>query len=127
VIRGFLAAHPLALDVFIAALYLVPSILGTFLVSWSGPPTAAEIVLLVLTVVTGAALLARRRQPAVLFAIATALLGASVFLGRDVDVVPTLFALYALAVYRSIRSAWVAFAITSAVTVAMLTAEVLLA
>jgi signal transduction histidine kinase len=126
VIRGYLTAHPVAVDVFVAALYVVPSVLGTFLVSRSGP-TVPELVLLVLSVLAGAALLARRRQPAVVFAIATVLLGASVFLGRDVDVLPTLFALYALAVYRSIRTAWIAFAITSAVTVAMLTAEVLLA
>ena len=125
-IRGYLAAHPVAMDVFVAAVYVVPSILGTLFFSRSGP-TVPDLVLLVLSVLAGAALLARRRQPAVVFAIATVLLGASVFLGRDVDVLPTLFALYALAVYRSIRSAWVAFAITCAVTVAMLTAEVLLA
>ena len=34
----------------------------------------------------------------------------SVFVGRNVDFLPTVFALYALAVYRSARSAWIAYA-----------------
>ncbi|WP_374010755.1 sensor histidine kinase [Leifsonia sp. LS-T14] len=126
VIRGYLASHPVAMDIFVAALYLVPAVAGALIAS-AQQPSVPETVHLVLSAVAGLALLARRRQPAVVFAIATVVMGASVFLGRDVDVVPTLFALYALAVYRSIRSAWVAFAVTAAVTVATLTAEVLLA
>ena len=125
-IRGYLTAHPVVVDIVVAALYLVPSIAGALIVS-AREPSVPETVHLFLSAVAGVALLARRQRPAVVFAIATVVLGASVFLGRDVDVLPTLFALYALAVYRSIRSAWVAFAVTSAVTVATLTAEVLLA
>lgn len=126
VVRRFLGAHPLAVDIFVAAFYLIPSVIGA-LVASAVEPTPQELIHLVLSAVAGAALLARRQQPAVVFAIATVLLGTSVFLGRDMDVVPTLFALYALAVYRSIRSAWVAFAVTSAVTVSTLVVEVLLA
>lgn len=124
-IRGFLAAHPRTVDVFVAAVYLVPSVLGALIVAarHPGPAGWADLAL---STVAGIALLARRQRPATVFAVATVVLGASVFLSRDVDVVPTLFALYALAVYRSIRSAWIAFAVTSAVTVATLTTEVLL-
>ncbi|MDR6613071.1 histidine kinase [Leifsonia sp. 1010] len=125
VVRRFLAAHPLAVDIFVAAFYLIPSVVGALVVS-AVHPTPQELIHLVLSAVAGAALLARRQQPAVVFAIATVLLGTSVFLGRDMDVVPTLFALYALAVYRSIRSAWVAFAVTSAVTVSTLVVQVIL-
>ncbi|MFP3465140.1 sensor histidine kinase [Leifsonia sp. SIMBA_070] len=126
VIRRFLLAHPLALDIFVSAVYLVPAVVGS-LIEFTERPSVQTIVLLVLSAAAGVALLARRQRPAVVFAAATVVLGASVFLGRDVDVAPTLFALYALAVYRSIRSAWIAFAVTATVTVTMLTTEVLLA
>ena len=125
-IRRFLAAHPLTLDLFVAGAYLVPAMIGGIVVSVLHP-SVQEIVHLALSGIAGLALVARRHRPAVVFAIATALLGASVFLGRDMDVVPTLLALYALAVYRSIRSAWVSFGITSAVTIMGVTAEALLA
>ncbi|MBW8871123.1 MAG: two-component sensor histidine kinase [Leifsonia sp.] len=124
-IRRYLAAHPLAVDLFVAGFYLVPSVVGALIVS-AREPTVQETVHLLLSVVAGAALVARRQRPAIVFAFATVLLGASVFLGRDMDVVPTLFALYALAVYRSIRSAWIAFAVTSAVTVVTVRVEVVL-
>lgn len=125
VIRRYLAAHPVAVDVFVALVYLVPSVAGALIVA-AVEPTPQEVVHLVLSGVAGVALIARRHRPGVVFAIATVVLGASVFLGRDVDVVPTLLALYALAVYRSIRSAWIAFSVTSAVTVLTVTAEALL-
>lgn len=126
VIRRFLAAHPLVVDVTVAAVYLIPSLLGALVLS-AVDPTPQELVHLVLTSVAGIALLARRQQPAVVFALATVLLGSSVFLGRDMDVVPTLMALYALAVYRSIRAAWIAFGVTAAVTVSTVTVETVLA
>ena len=125
-IRRFLAAHPLTLDLIVAGAYLVPAMVGGIVVSVLHP-SVQEIVHLALSGIAGLALVARRHRPAVVFAIATAVLGASVFLGRDMDVVPTLLALYALAVYRSIRSAWVAFGVTSAVTIMGVTAEALLA
>jgi len=124
--RRFLGAHPVAVDVTVAAVYLIPSLLGAIVLS-ARNPSPQGLVHLVLTLVAGVALLARRRQPAVVFALATVLLGASVFLGRDMDVVPTLIALYALAVYRSIRAAWVAFGVTAAVTVVTVTVETVLA
>lgn len=126
VIRRFFGAHPVVVDVAVAAVYLIPSLLGAIVLS-ARNPTPQELVHLALTAVAGVALLARRHQPAVVFALATVLLGASVFLGRDMDVVPTLIALYALAVYRSIRSAWVAFGVTAAVTVVTVTVETVLA
>jgi signal transduction histidine kinase len=125
VVRRFLGRHPLGFDIFVAAFYLVPAVAGE-LTALVAHPNPQELIHLVLSVTAGLALLARRRQPAVVFAIATVLLGTSVFVGRDIDVVPALFALYALAVYRSSRSAWVAFAVTSAVTVSTLVVEVLL-
>lgn len=125
-LRRYLAEHPFAVDIGLAAIYLLPSVIGVIVVS-ATEPSPREIAHLALSVVAAAAVLARRYHPVVFFGIATVVLGASVFLGRDVDVIPTLFALYALAVYRSIRSAWVAFGVTALVTVATLTAQVLLA
>jgi signal transduction histidine kinase len=126
VLRRFLLAHPFVVDVALAVIYLLPSVLGAIIVS-ATDPSPREIAHLALSVAAGLALLARRHRPGLVFGIATVVLGASVFLGRDVDVLPTLFALYALAVYRSIRAAWVAFGVTSLVTVGTLTTQVLLA
>ncbi|MGH1548559.1 sensor histidine kinase [Leifsonia poae] len=125
-LRRFMLAHPFVVDVALAVIYLLPSVIGAIIVS-ATEPSPREIAHLALSVVAGLALLARRYRPGLVFAIATVVLGASVFLGRDVDVLPTLFALYALAVYRSIRSAWIAFGVTAFVTVGTLTAQVLLA
>lgn len=125
-IRRYLAAHPLTLDLLVAGAYLVPAMAGGVVVAVLHPGVQ-QAVHLVLSGIAGVALVARRHRPAVVFAIATILLGASVFLGRDMDVLPTLIALYALAVYRSIRSAWIAVGVTAAVTIVGLTAEALLA
>jgi len=119
-----MTAHPFAVDIALAVIYLLPEVIAA-IVAFSAP-NPRETAHLALSLVAGAAILARRYRPVAFFGIATVVLGASVFLGPDVDVVPTLLALYALAVYRSIRSAWVAFGVTSLVTVATLTAQVLL-
>jgi signal transduction histidine kinase len=62
-----------------------------------------------------------------LFAIAAILLGSSVFIGREVDLLPLLFALYALAVYRTVGSAWIGFGIASGITVTAVAIQSLLA
>ncbi|WP_431221080.1 sensor histidine kinase [Leifsonia xyli] len=126
VIRRYLTAHPFAVDIALAVIYLLPSVIAAIVMFATGP-SPRETAHLALSFVAGAAILARRHRPVAVYGIATVVLGSSVFLGRDVDVVPTLFALYALAVYRSVRSAWIAFGVTCAVTIGTLTTQVLLA
>ncbi|WP_314147295.1 histidine kinase [uncultured Leifsonia sp.] len=125
-IRRFLTAHPVVVDLFVAGVYLVPALAYGVLMMVVHPSVAIAIHLMIASA-AGASLIARRVHPRVVFAITVSALGISVFLGHDVDFVPAMFALYALAVYRSVRSAWVGYAITAGVTIATLAATSLLA
>lgn len=118
-VRRFFAAHPLLVDALVAGVYLVPA-LGEGTVHMVQHPSGQGAVELLLAAVVGTALFARRVYPRAVFAIALAVLVLSVFVGRNVDFLPTVFALYALAVYRSARSAWIAYAITAVATVVVL-------
>ncbi|MFF2051602.1 histidine kinase [Leifsonia sp. NPDC058194] len=119
VIRRFLAAHPLLLDTAVVTVYFVPSILLTVVTQIMTPSVGAALAI-VLVVLAGAALYFRRYRPRLLFVVATIALVGSTVIGETIDFIPLLFALYALAVYRSTRSAWIAFAITAVATVASL-------
>jgi signal transduction histidine kinase len=117
VIRRFLAAHPLLLDTAVVTVYFVPSILLTVVTQIMTPSVGAALAI-VLVVLGGASLYFRRYRPRLLFAVATVVLMGSTVIGETVDFIPLLFALYALAVYRSTRSAWIGFAITAVATAA---------
>lgn len=117
VIRRFLAAHPLLLDTALVTLYFVPSILLTVVTQIMHPSVGAALAI-VLVVLAGVSLYFRRYRPRLLFAVATIALVGSTVIGETIDFVPLLFALYALAVYRSTRSAWIGFAITAVATAA---------
>lgn len=118
-VRRFFGAHPLLVDSLVVGVYLVPALTeGIF--EMVRAPSWATALRLILATIAGAALFARRRHPRAVFAVALAVLVLSVFVGRNVDFVPTVFALYALAVYRSARSAWIAYAITAVATVGVL-------
>src|SRR4051812_37672691 len=111
VIRRFLAAHPVFVDSLIAGVYLIPSMIGGIYMMLTEPSwqTGTRIAL---SAIAGAALFLRRQQPWAVLAVAVAMMVAASFLGRDVDFVPALAALYALAVYRTAKAAWIGFAIT---------------
>ncbi|MEO7016609.1 MAG: histidine kinase [Leifsonia sp.] len=114
VIRRFLAAHPVIVDAVIAGLYLVPTLaVGIFVMVTE--PSWQNGIRLALAAVSGVSLLVRRQQPIAVLAIGLTVLVASVFLGREVDFVVVLVALYALGVYRSARAAWIAFGVFSLV------------
>lgn len=125
-VRRFFAAHPLLVDTLVAGVYLVPA-LAAGLVHLFREPNWQDGLQVVFAAIAGAALFARRPYPRTVLAIALSVLVLSVFLGRNVDFVPTVFALYALAVYRSARSAWIGYAITAVATVCVLVATELVA
>ncbi|GAA1443695.1 sensor histidine kinase [Leifsonia poae] len=125
-IRRFFAAHPVLVDALIAGVYLVPS-LTAGIVAIVMEPSWQLAARLVLHAIAGAALFLRRQRPWAVFIVALVVMLAGVTLARDIDFVPALFALYALAVYRSARAAWIGFAAYSAATVIALTTGWLLA
>ena len=116
VVRRYLAERPFVVDAIVAGVCVVPAVLFG-VIGMVLEPSTLLVLRIVFAVLAGAALLARRSAPVLVFAIAVAALGASVFLGRDIVFGPTLFALYALAVYRSTKSAWIGAAVSAVVTV----------
>lgn len=121
-VRRFLAAHPVLVDGFVAAAYLAPAVMAGALGMLLEPSWQVAIRVM-LASVAGCALVARRQHPQTVFVIAVCALGVGAILGREVDFVPALIALYALAVYRTVRSAWIGLAVTVAVTGTALTAN----
>ncbi|HEY8281521.1 MAG TPA: histidine kinase [Leifsonia sp.] len=119
VLRRFLGAHPVLVDVLVACSYLVPALVAG-IVALTLEPSPQLAVRVALAAVAGAALLVRRSRPTAVLAIATVVLAVSVFLGRDAEVIPALYALYAVAVYRSARAAWIGFGAVSVAAVATL-------
>jgi signal transduction histidine kinase len=112
VIRRFWARHPWLTDSLIAGLYLVPTFIGTVAGGDPSAPPPLWIVLvrLLAVLVAGAAvLLLRRSRPWLLMFVAWGV-SLVVFPFGAVDVIPILLALYALAVYRSSKAAWLGFA-----------------
>jgi signal transduction histidine kinase len=111
VIRRFWARHPWLADSLIAGLYLVPTFVGSTVNIGSVAPPAWISVIRVLAVLGAAVaiLLLRRRRPWLLTFVAWAVSLVAFPFGA-VDVVPILLALYALAVHRSTKAAWLGFA-----------------
>jgi signal transduction histidine kinase len=109
VARRFWARHPWLVDSLVAAAYLVPTVV-VLLVDASRPGGRASAIIvmaLLLTVLIGVALLFRRRAPLLALAISyTALLPFFPNHGQG-DTFPVMIALYAVAVYRTVRSAWI--------------------
>ncbi|MGW9158079.1 sensor histidine kinase [Microbacterium sp. NPDC055665] len=115
VVRRFWSRHPWLFDGLLAFLYLL---LSTFLALitplssgvWS--PDASIIVPLVLGAIAAAGLLLRRQRPWLTFAVFAVV--AVIALVSDTPAEPfgLGLALYALFVYRSNRSGWIAFGVT---------------
>jgi signal transduction histidine kinase len=111
VIRRFWAAHPRTSDVAIALVALLLSAPGAvFRARGPVPPSAVEVwTAIALAVVAATALVFRRRRPLVVFAVTMLpglMLPAS--LAAVGDLTPAI-ALYAVAVYASMRACWIAF------------------
>ncbi len=123
-IRSWLARHPWLLDGFIAGGYAVPMASVSFIAFvaslFGSQPFGADLLrsspaywLLVfyVTCAVTVALLFRRHVPVITASIIAGSLLVSTMSSLQLDGVPMMFALYALAVYRSSRSAWLFTAI----------------
>lgn len=124
VIRQWWARHPWVADSLIAGFYLLVALLGTVTVYVVGPegdgaqlhPLRA-VLSVIAVLVTTVAVLFRRHRPVAMLAISliTSIITVTPEGGFDILVVPVL--LYSIAVYRSVRHAWLGFAATFVSTV----------
>ncbi len=109
VARRFCARHPWLTDSLVAAGYFVPMTI-TVLIDLAAPGgparPSAVVVTAVVTALLTAALLFRRHAPLLVLGVTCAGLLASFPSQGQGDTVPVLIALYAVAVYRGVRSAW---------------------
>ncbi len=127
-IRSYFNRHPWLLDGLIAGGYAVPSgivAVVVFIASLFGATPfpfqdgglrstpAFGILLLYVAAAVAVALLFRRYVPVITATICAASLLVMGTASQQLDAIPMMFALYALAVYRSARSAWIWTAIAS--------------
>lgn len=122
VFRRFWARHPVLTDSLIAAVYAVPTFFGTVAMIFGGgeplfPLWVSVLHLLAIALVAVAMVFWRRRHPWLLTTTAW-LLCLLVYPLGTTDVLPILLSLYALAVYRSVRAAWIAFGVSLVVATA---------
>ncbi|TFB86214.1 two-component sensor histidine kinase [Cryobacterium algoricola] len=114
VARRFWARHPWLVDSLVAAAYLVPTAIVLLIDATrpgGGPAPVAIVSALLLTALISGALLFRRHAPLLALAIScTALLPSFPNHGQG-DTLPVMIALYAVAVYRNVRSAWIGLAV----------------
>lgn len=115
VVRRFWGSRPWLFDGLLAALYFV---LGGFwalvtpLSSGRWSPLAPILIPVMLTLVGAVALLLRRHRPWLTFAAFALISVVAVVTDTLADPIGISLALYALFVYRSNRSGWIAFAVT---------------
>ncbi|MDJ0323719.1 histidine kinase [Cryobacterium sp. PH31-AA6] len=117
VARRFWARHPWLTDSLVAAGYFVPMAIGV-LIDLTTPGGLVRPSSVAVAVSVTAALLFRRHAPLLVLGVTCAGLLLSFPSQGQGDTVPVLLALYAVAVYRSVRSAW--FGLVVAVGVAAL-------
>ncbi|WP_291045134.1 histidine kinase [Herbiconiux sp.] len=130
-IRSYFNRYPWVLDSLIAAGYVVPMgavSLVAFVASLFGSSPFTDdpirstpvwgLLMLYTTAAVTVGLLFRRHVPFVTATICAAAMLVSAPVTNQIDVVPMMFALYALAVYRSARAAWLWTLIASAVGIA---------
>ncbi|MFB2554369.1 sensor histidine kinase [Herbiconiux liangxiaofengii] len=135
-IRSFFNRYPWLLDGAIAALYAVPMsiyslVIAVLVLTGLGPigegPLASSPLLPALLLYTTAgvsvALLFRRHVPVITAAICIGSMLVPIPHGLQLDFTPALVAIYALAVYRSTRSAWIATAATVATSVVSISVQ----
>jgi signal transduction histidine kinase len=110
-----MARHRRVVDVTIAVCYLLIGVPTTLFGGTGGPWAKAASV--ALTVVAAAALVVRRRWPVVSFGVILATSALGWPLNQLADPIAVPIALYALAVYRSVRSSWIGMGVVVAVSV----------
>jgi len=114
VTRRFWARHPWLVDSLVAAVYLVPTAVVLLVDATrpgGGPAPVAIVSAFLLTGLIAGALLFRRHAPLLALAISCAALLPSFPNHGQGDTLPVMIALYAVAVYRNVRSAWIGLAI----------------
>jgi len=114
--RRYWARHPRFADVIVAVVaFLLSAPTAAIRSEYPVPPTVPQTVFaIVLVLVACAALMFRRSRPVLVFAVAAlplAVLPPSLVPASHI--LPA-FAIYAVAVYRSVRSCWTAFAVACA-------------
>lgn len=115
VVRRFWGAHPWLVDGLLAFLYLLWAgfwAMVTPLSSGEWSPLAPVFVPLVLAAVGAVGLLFRRHRPWLTFAVFALIAVVALVTDTLADPIGVSLALYALFVYRSNRSGWVAFGVT---------------
>ena len=113
VIRQFWYRHPRLTDALVAAAYAVPGLAFDLLTAVSDNAIAERGLLpfgVALVLLGGAALLFRRCRPWTVLVVAWIVVLLSVPAFGSEDQFITIFALYALAVYGSVRAAWIGYA-----------------
>lgn len=113
VARQFWAQHPWLADVLVAGVYVALN--AIILLFAAHTPTQVVAVTVVVVVVMTAALLFRRRAPVLVLSATWVGLLVSFPDDGQGDPIPVLIALYAVAVYRNSRSAWIGLAVSIAV------------
>jgi signal transduction histidine kinase len=118
VIRKFWARHPWLLDSLVAVLYLLLTALALVADSASPKPSPASTMILKgsIAVVLAVVLLFRRRAPLPVLALSWLGLIIPYLAYGEGEILPVMFALYAVAVYRSTRTAWIGLAISVGLT-----------
>jgi signal transduction histidine kinase len=117
VVRQFWARHPRLTDGLIAAFYFVPGFGATIVEGTGSEPQPAWLIvvqLAAIVAITAALVLFRRSNPwIVLFAAWVASVAIGPF--DELDMIPFLLGLYAVAVYVSSRAAWIGLGVTTVV------------
>ena len=114
-LRALLRRHPLAVDVLVAVAYVVVSAFGlasTYLATGDGRPLGVDVALAVCLGASAAALLVRRRRPRAAFVVIGLATVTSTVVDSGLDPLGVSLALYALAVHRSDRSAWIGLGVS---------------
>ncbi|PRB10616.1 sensor histidine kinase [Microbacterium sp. MYb62] len=115
VVRRFWGSHPWLVDSLIAGAYLLVITLWALLIplsSGSWTPIAPILIPLVLGTISAAALLWRRHRPWLTFTVFVTVAAVTIVTDTLGEPIGIALALYALFVYRSNRSGWIAFGIT---------------
>ena len=127
-VSASMTRHPRAVDAAVAAAYFVVAGFGLaseYLATGVGRPLAADVAVTIALVVAIVALLARRRRPALTWGVVLATTIVTAFADGGLDPGGVSLALYALAVHRSSRSAWLGFGVTVLVGAAVVPAAAL--
>ena len=113
IVRRFWNRHPHLADSLIAAIYVVPMALTLLLNALNDDPAPLAAVLLNagIMVLLAVALLFRRRMPRLVLVLTW--MGLVTFADYgEVHLIAQLLALYAVAVYSDVRSAWIGFSVS---------------